>query len=79
MWKLNNKFLIFTFEFHEVLLHQMKYYTILKHYNFLKPGDEFNPKDESGKWLYHETDLCATWEVRLGGLLIQENLVSVIS
>uniref|UniRef100_A0A3P9C5E8 3-oxo-5-beta-steroid 4-dehydrogenase n=1 Tax=Maylandia zebra TaxID=106582 RepID=A0A3P9C5E8_9CICH len=27
-----------------------------------KPGDEFNPKDESGKWLYHETDLCATWE-----------------
>lgn len=57
----------------------MKYYTILKDYNFLKPGDEFNPKDESGKWLYHETDLCATWEVRLGGLLIQENLVSVIS
>lgn len=27
-----------------------------------KPGDEFNPKDETGKWLYHETDLCATWE-----------------
>uniref|UniRef100_A0A3P8NM59 NADP-dependent oxidoreductase domain-containing protein n=1 Tax=Astatotilapia calliptera TaxID=8154 RepID=A0A3P8NM59_ASTCA len=27
-----------------------------------KPGDEFYPNDESGKWLYHETDLCATWE-----------------
>ncbi|XP_053319087.1 aldo-keto reductase family 1 member D1 isoform X2 [Spea bombifrons] len=27
-----------------------------------KPGDEFYPKDENGKILYHETDLCATWE-----------------
>ncbi|XP_006887214.1 PREDICTED: 3-oxo-5-beta-steroid 4-dehydrogenase isoform X1 [Elephantulus edwardii] len=27
-----------------------------------KPGDEFYPKDENGQWLYHKTDLCATWE-----------------
>ncbi|XP_004677134.1 PREDICTED: 3-oxo-5-beta-steroid 4-dehydrogenase isoform X1 [Condylura cristata] len=27
-----------------------------------KPGDEVYPKDENGKWLYHKTDLCATWE-----------------
>ncbi|XP_053506371.1 aldo-keto reductase family 1 member D1 isoform X2 [Ictalurus furcatus] len=27
-----------------------------------KPGDTFYPKDESGKSIYHQTDLCATWE-----------------
>ncbi|XP_057630538.1 aldo-keto reductase family 1 member D1 isoform X5 [Chionomys nivalis] len=27
-----------------------------------KPGKEFYPKDENGQWLYHKTDLCATWE-----------------
>ncbi|XP_059508249.1 aldo-keto reductase family 1 member D1-like [Stegostoma tigrinum] len=27
-----------------------------------KPGDVFYPRDESGKHLYHPTDLCATWE-----------------
>ncbi|XP_026957597.1 aldo-keto reductase family 1 member D1 isoform X9 [Sagmatias obliquidens] len=27
-----------------------------------KPGDEFYPKDENGKWLYHKSNLCATWE-----------------
>lgn len=27
-----------------------------------KPGDSFYPKDENGKDIYHETDLCATWE-----------------
>uniref|UniRef100_A0A4W4H6Y2 NADP-dependent oxidoreductase domain-containing protein n=2 Tax=Electrophorus electricus TaxID=8005 RepID=A0A4W4H6Y2_ELEEL len=27
-----------------------------------KPGDTFYPKDENGKIVYHETDLCATWE-----------------
>ncbi|KAK2858830.1 hypothetical protein Q5P01_003450 [Channa striata] len=27
-----------------------------------KPGDVFYPKDGNGKFLYHETDLCATWE-----------------
>lgn len=31
---------------------------------FVKPGDTFYPKDENGKHIYHETDLCATWEVR---------------
>lgn len=34
-------------------------------YCFLKPGDTFYPKDENGKLIYHDTDLCATWEVRL--------------
>uniref|UniRef100_A0A803SNR9 NADP-dependent oxidoreductase domain-containing protein n=1 Tax=Anolis carolinensis TaxID=28377 RepID=A0A803SNR9_ANOCA len=29
-----------------------------------KPGEVIYPMDENGKWLYHETDLCATWEVR---------------
>ncbi|NXL48208.1 AK1D1 dehydrogenase, partial [Podilymbus podiceps] len=28
-----------------------------------KPGDAIYPKDENGKMIYHETDLCATWEV----------------
>uniref|UniRef100_A0A3B3V6N7 Aldo-keto reductase family 1 member D1 n=1 Tax=Poecilia latipinna TaxID=48699 RepID=A0A3B3V6N7_9TELE len=27
-----------------------------------KPGDEFYPRDENGKYIYHHTDLCATWE-----------------
>ncbi|XP_057276574.1 aldo-keto reductase family 1 member D1 [Pezoporus wallicus] len=27
-----------------------------------KPGDAIYPKDENGKIIYHETDLCATWE-----------------
>ncbi|XP_075997945.1 aldo-keto reductase family 1 member D1-like [Genypterus blacodes] len=27
-----------------------------------KPGDEFYPQDQSGKHIYHHTDLCATWE-----------------
>ncbi|XP_041531477.1 aldo-keto reductase family 1 member D1 isoform X1 [Microtus oregoni] len=27
-----------------------------------KPGKEFYPKDENGQWVYHKTDLCATWE-----------------
>ncbi|XP_058046389.1 aldo-keto reductase family 1 member D1 isoform X2 [Ahaetulla prasina] len=27
-----------------------------------QPGENLYPKDENGKWLYHETDLCATWE-----------------
>ncbi|KAG9335222.1 hypothetical protein JZ751_005577 [Albula glossodonta] len=26
------------------------------------PGDTFYPKDEDGKYIYHHTDLCATWE-----------------
>ncbi|XP_004608289.2 aldo-keto reductase family 1 member D1 [Sorex araneus] len=27
-----------------------------------KPGENFYPKDENGQWLFHQTDLCATWE-----------------
>ncbi|XP_067856085.1 aldo-keto reductase family 1 member D1-like isoform X2 [Heptranchias perlo] len=27
-----------------------------------KPGDVIYPKDEDGKFLYHPSDLCATWE-----------------
>ncbi|XP_067907182.1 aldo-keto reductase family 1 member D1-like isoform X2 [Heterodontus francisci] len=27
-----------------------------------KPGDVIYPRDENGKYLYHPTDLCATWE-----------------
>ncbi|PWA24560.1 hypothetical protein CCH79_00011723 [Gambusia affinis] len=27
-----------------------------------KPGEEFYPRDENGKYIYHRTDLCATWE-----------------
>ncbi|KAM9651471.1 aldo-keto reductase family 1 member D1 [Trichechus inunguis] len=28
----------------------------------LKPGDETYPRDENGKWLYHKSNLRATWE-----------------
>ncbi|OBS80602.1 hypothetical protein A6R68_21198, partial [Neotoma lepida] len=27
-----------------------------------KPGKDIYPKDENGQWLYHKSDLCATWE-----------------
>ncbi|XP_029910415.1 aldo-keto reductase family 1 member D1-like isoform X1 [Myripristis murdjan] len=27
-----------------------------------KPGEDFYPKDKNGKYIYHHTDLCATWE-----------------
>ncbi|KAL8222080.1 UNVERIFIED_CONTAM: 3-oxo-5-beta-steroid 4-dehydrogenase [Gekko kuhli] len=27
-----------------------------------KPGEAIYPLDENGKWMYYETDLCATWE-----------------
>ncbi|XP_060931881.1 aldo-keto reductase family 1 member D1-like [Limanda limanda] len=27
-----------------------------------KPGETYYPRDDSGKYIYHETDLCATWE-----------------
>lgn len=27
-----------------------------------KPGAEFYPKYEDGRYIYHDTDLCATWE-----------------
>ncbi|XP_058153415.1 aldo-keto reductase family 1 member D1 isoform X2 [Dasypus novemcinctus] len=28
----------------------------------LKPGDVIYPRDENGKWLYHESNLCDIWE-----------------
>ncbi|XP_070281153.1 aldo-keto reductase family 1 member D1-like [Myotis yumanensis] len=28
----------------------------------LKPGDEIIPTDENGNWIFHQTNLCATWE-----------------
>ncbi|XP_053319089.1 aldo-keto reductase family 1 member D1 isoform X4 [Spea bombifrons] len=40
-----------------------------------KPGDEFYPKDENGKILYHETDLCATWEVECHPYFTQPKLL----
>ncbi|CAI5665390.1 3-oxo-5-beta-steroid 4-dehydrogenase isoform X1 [Oreochromis niloticus] len=27
-----------------------------------KPGNAFYPKDQDGNYIYHHTDLCATWE-----------------
>ncbi|XP_006104073.1 3-oxo-5-beta-steroid 4-dehydrogenase-like [Myotis lucifugus] len=27
-----------------------------------KPGDEIFPKDKKGNWIFHKTNLCATWE-----------------
>lgn len=27
-----------------------------------KPGDVFYPKDENGRYIYYQNDLCATWE-----------------
>ncbi|XP_004677135.1 PREDICTED: 3-oxo-5-beta-steroid 4-dehydrogenase isoform X2 [Condylura cristata] len=40
-----------------------------------KPGDEVYPKDENGKWLYHKTDLCATWEVECHPYFTQPKLL----
>uniref|UniRef100_A0A8C0LA50 Aldo-keto reductase family 1 member D1 n=1 Tax=Canis lupus dingo TaxID=286419 RepID=A0A8C0LA50_CANLU len=36
--------------------------TILQKELQKRPGDEIYPKDENGKWLYHKSNLCATWE-----------------
>ncbi|XP_040858128.1 aldo-keto reductase family 1 member D1 isoform X4 [Ochotona curzoniae] len=40
-----------------------------------KPGDETYPKDENGKWLYHKTNLCATWEVECHPYFTQPKLL----
>uniref|UniRef100_UPI003AAF34BF aldo-keto reductase family 1 member D1-like isoform X2 n=1 Tax=Centroberyx gerrardi TaxID=166262 RepID=UPI003AAF34BF len=40
-----------------------------------KPGDTFYPKDENGKYIYHETDLCATWEVECHPYFTQPKLL----
>ncbi|XP_059567880.1 aldo-keto reductase family 1 member D1 isoform X2 [Myotis daubentonii] len=41
----------------------------------LKPGDEFYPKDEYGNWLYHNSNLCATWEVECHPYFTQRKLL----
>ncbi|KAM9772414.1 aldo-keto reductase family 1 member D1-like isoform 2-T3 [Syngnathus typhle] len=40
-----------------------------------KPGDNFYPKDENGKHIYHDTDLCATWEVECHPYYTQPKLL----
>ncbi|XP_005882553.1 PREDICTED: 3-oxo-5-beta-steroid 4-dehydrogenase isoform X2 [Myotis brandtii] len=40
-----------------------------------KPGDEFYPKDEYGNWLYHNSNLCATWEVECHPYFTQRKLL----
>ncbi|XP_027807994.1 aldo-keto reductase family 1 member D1 isoform X3 [Marmota flaviventris] len=40
-----------------------------------KPGNEVYPKDENGKWLYHKSDLCATWEVECHPYFTQPKLL----
>ncbi|XP_039716707.1 aldo-keto reductase family 1 member D1 isoform X2 [Pteropus medius] len=40
-----------------------------------KPGDEPYPKDENGKYLYHKTNLCATWEVECHPYFTQSKLL----
>ncbi|XP_030626298.1 aldo-keto reductase family 1 member D1 isoform X2 [Chanos chanos] len=40
-----------------------------------KPGDTFYPIDENGKHIYHETDLCATWEVECHPYFTQPKLM----
>jgi hypothetical protein len=44
---------------------------------FLQPGDEIYPKDENGKWLYHESNLCATWEVSSSGFIILKGSIFI--
>ncbi|XP_008292774.1 3-oxo-5-beta-steroid 4-dehydrogenase-like isoform X1 [Stegastes partitus] len=40
-----------------------------------KPGNEFYPKDQDGKYIYHHTDLCATWEVECHPYFTQPKLL----
>ncbi|XP_045711504.1 aldo-keto reductase family 1 member D1 isoform X2 [Phyllostomus hastatus] len=40
-----------------------------------QPGDKIYPRDENGKWLYHKTNLCATWEVECHPYFIQTKLL----
>ncbi|XP_004382453.1 aldo-keto reductase family 1 member D1 isoform X1 [Trichechus manatus latirostris] len=41
----------------------------------LKPGDETYPRDENGKWLYHKSNLRATWEVECHPYFTQPKLL----
>ncbi|XP_037538963.1 aldo-keto reductase family 1 member D1-like isoform X2 [Nematolebias whitei] len=40
-----------------------------------KPGKEFYPKDNDGKYIYHPTNLCATWEVECHPYFTQPKLL----
>ncbi|XP_029910416.1 aldo-keto reductase family 1 member D1-like isoform X2 [Myripristis murdjan] len=40
-----------------------------------KPGEDFYPKDKNGKYIYHHTDLCATWEVECHPYFTQPKLL----
>ncbi|KAF7224016.1 aldo-keto reductase family 1 member D1 isoform X2 [Nothobranchius furzeri] len=40
-----------------------------------KPGKEFYPKYKDGKYIYHHTDLCATWEVECHPYFTQPKLL----
>lgn len=67
--KLRKFFLLFTSRnrVHEknFALRTEKIFFKVQQYGFtFQPGDALYPKDENGKFIYHETDLCATWEVR---------------
>ncbi|XP_059567882.1 aldo-keto reductase family 1 member D1-like isoform X2 [Myotis daubentonii] len=40
-----------------------------------KPGDEMFPRDENNNWLFHKTNLCATWEVECHPYFTQTKLL----
>ncbi|XP_006752820.1 PREDICTED: 3-oxo-5-beta-steroid 4-dehydrogenase-like, partial [Myotis davidii] len=39
------------------------------------PGDETFPTDENGNWIFHKTNLCATWEVECHPYFTQTKLL----
>ncbi|XP_043823396.1 aldo-keto reductase family 1 member D1 isoform X3 [Dromiciops gliroides] len=41
----------------------------------LKPGNNLFPKDENGHWIYHDINLCKTWEVECHPYFIQTKLL----
>ncbi|XP_070281156.1 aldo-keto reductase family 1 member D1-like isoform X3 [Myotis yumanensis] len=41
----------------------------------LKPGDKIIPTDENSNWIFHQTNLCATWEVECHPYFTQRKLL----